>query len=122
MARHVPGGIANSMLHQLARGIVVVKIGPCAQDRIRPCCFRSDLQPLIRSLVPGRIGPTPRQLFPTRTAWRHSEPSTRGIYRVLIGSKTRATLQKDSNQNVKCRKLRLCPRESATPTEDSAVV
>ena len=51
---------------------VIVQIGPRTEERVRPGCLSSGLQPLIRSRVPGRIGPTPRQLLPDVTLWRHN--------------------------------------------------
>ena len=39
----------------------------------------SGLQLLIGSGVPGRIGPTPRQLFPVTTIWRHTRVWRGGI-------------------------------------------
>ena len=78
MTSDVAGRIVNSMAHQFMCGVLVVQVSPGAQERVRPCCLRSGRQSLIRILVPGRVGPSPRQLFPIRTGWRHSRASARG--------------------------------------------
>jgi type IV secretion system protein TrbE len=38
---------------------------------VGPSCPGGGVQSLIRSGMPGRIGPTPRQPLPDRTLWRH---------------------------------------------------
>lgn len=59
------------MIHEVMSSCMIVQVAPGTQKSVRPCCFGSGLQILIRSRVPGRIGPTPRQLLPDATLWRH---------------------------------------------------
>ena len=72
MAGKVLRRIMNCVVHQIDCGIVVIEVRPGAQKSVWPCCVSSGLQLLIRSGVPGRIGPTPGQLFPVTTSWRHT--------------------------------------------------
>ena len=56
--------VFNRVIHEVVSRVVIVQISPCVQEGIRPSCFSSGRQLLIRSQVPGREGPTPRQLLP----------------------------------------------------------
>ena len=78
MAGKVLRRIMNGVVHQIDCGIVVIEVRPGAQESVWPCCVSSGLQLLIGSGVPGRIGPTPSQLFPVTTSWRHSRVCARG--------------------------------------------
>src|ERR1700761_8573719 len=51
--------------------VFVIEVGPSAKESIGPSCLGGSVQSLIRSGMPGRIGPTPRQPLPDRTLWRH---------------------------------------------------
>jgi len=86
MAGNVLRRITNGVVHQIDCGIVVIEVRPSAQGSVRPCCVSSGLQLLIGSRVPGRIGPTPRQLFPVATIWRHTRVWRGGIDDQLIQS------------------------------------
>src|SRR6202011_2293977 len=72
MATKVVEGVVYSMIHEVMSCGVIIQIGPGTKKRVRPGCLGSGLQPLIRSRVPGRIGPTPRQLLPDATLWLHT--------------------------------------------------
>src|ERR1700726_1243926 len=63
--------LLNSEIHQIMGRIFVVEIGPSRELSIGPSRFGGSVQTLIRSGMPGRIGPTPRQPLPDRTLWRH---------------------------------------------------
>jgi len=76
MPANVFGRVLNRVVHQFVSGVFVVEVRPGAQLGVRPCCI-SGLQDLIRSRVPGRAGPTPRQHLPSATIWRHSRASAR---------------------------------------------
>ena len=71
MAGKVSRRIMSGVVHQIDFGILVIEVRPSAQGSVGPCCVSSGVQLLIGSRVPGRIGPTPRQLFPVTTSWRH---------------------------------------------------
>jgi hypothetical protein len=72
MAAKVLRRIMSRVVHQIDCGIVVIEVRPSAQRSVCSCCVSSGLQLLIGSRVPGRIGPTPCQLFPATTSWRHT--------------------------------------------------
>src|SRR5580698_190055 len=63
--------LLNSEIHQIMGRVFVIKVGPSAEESIGPSCLGGSVQSLIRSGMPGRIGPTPRQPLPDRTLWRH---------------------------------------------------
>ena len=77
MTGDVFGRVLNRMVHQIVGGGVVIQECPGAQQSVRPCCVSSGLQYLIRRRVSGRAGPTPCQLLPSATLWRHSRASAR---------------------------------------------
>lgn len=77
MTGNVFGRVLDSVIHQIVRDVVVIQECPGAEQGIRPCCVSSGLQNLIRSRVPGRAGPTPRQHLPAAAIWRHSGASAR---------------------------------------------
>jgi hypothetical protein len=43
-------GLLDGVIHEIVSGVAVVKVTPGAKKGIRPCCFGSDRQSLIRSL------------------------------------------------------------------------
>src|ERR1700729_1742548 len=67
----VASNLLNSVIHQIMGRVFVIEVGPSAEESIGPSCLRGSVQSLIRSGMPGRIGPTPRQPLPDRTLWRH---------------------------------------------------
>jgi len=86
MTANVFCDVLDRVVHKIVSGILVVQVRPGTQESIRPRCVRSSLQNLIRSRVPGRAGPTPRQHLSGATIWRHSRASARGGLTTSTGS------------------------------------
>src|ERR1700735_4979558 len=100
MAADVIGDVLNSVIHQVMRNVAVVQVSPRAEHRERPRCLGSGLQGLIRSRVPSRTGPTPRQILPAWTLWQHSRASARWSYQpvnISIGDEFAVLLKEISD-------------------------
>ena len=89
--------VFNRVIHEVVSSIVIVQIGPGVQEGVRPSCFSSGRQLLIRSEVPGREGPTPRQLLPYATFWGHEEIT---VYSKVAKSQTGVKIYPSCRKNL----------------------
>src|ERR1700733_1757139 len=96
----VGSSLLNSEIHQIMGRIFVIEIGPSTQLSIGPSRFGGSVQTLIRSGMPGRIGPTPRQPLIDRTLWRHLASARSGRFTTLSNS-IGYVFEEETQRNIK---------------------